>query len=79
MILGLTPPEFWGSVIVLCTVGLIYFGRAILDAERAAESVKPYKMGMPQRRSIEEPLWLSHPILAAFTCLVVLLVLKVAL
>jgi len=79
MILGLSPPEFWGSVIVLCTVGLIYFGRAILDAERAADNVKAFKWGDGQRRANDEPLWLSHPILAAFTCLVVLLVLKVAL
>jgi len=79
MILGLSPPEFWGSIIVLCTVGLIYFGRSVIDAESAAESLKPFRWGDGQRRSNDEPLWLSHPILAAFTCLVVLLVLKVAL
>lgn len=79
MSLGLTPQEFWGAVIVLCTVGLIYFGRAILDAERAAESVKPFRWGDGQRRANDAPLWLSHPMLAAATCLAVLLVLKVSL
>lgn len=79
MITGLSPQEFWGAIIVLCTVGLIYFGRSILDAERAADSVKPFKWGDGQRRATNEPLWLTHPILAAFTCLVVLLVLRVAL
>jgi hypothetical protein len=79
MNIGLTQQEFWASVIVLCAIGLIYFGRAILDAERATDSVKAFRWGDGQRRPNDEPLWLSHPILAAFTCLVVLLVLKVAL
>jgi hypothetical protein len=77
--LGLTQQELWGSVIFMCVVGLIYFGRAILDAERAADSVKPYRWGDGQRRANDAPLWLSHPMLAAATCLTVLLVLKVAL
>ena len=77
--LGLTPPEFWGSVIVLCTVGLVYFGRSILDAEAAAENQKPYKWGNAQRKANDEPLWLSHPMLAAATCLTVLFALKVML
>lgn len=77
--MGLSPQEFWGLVIVLCTVGLIYFGRAILDAERAADSVKPYRWGDGQRRATNEPLWLSHPILAAATLLTVFFVLQVAL
>lgn len=77
--LGLTQQELWGSVIFLCVVGLVYFWRAILDAERAADSVKPYRWGDGQRRANDAPLWLSHPMLAAATCLVVLLVLKVAL
>jgi hypothetical protein len=76
---GLSPQEFWGSVLFLCVVGLIYFGRAILDAEAAAERVKPFKWGDGQRRATNAPLWLSHPMLAAATCLTVLLVLKVAL
>ncbi len=79
MTLGLTQQEFWGGVIFLCAVGLIYFGRAILDAERAAESVKPFRWGDTPRRSEDEPLWASHPLLAAATFLTVLLVLKLAL
>ncbi len=51
MNIGLTPQEFWASVIVLCALGLIYFGRAILDGERAAECVKPFKWGDRQRRA----------------------------
>ncbi len=75
--IGLTQQEFWGSVIVLCTVGLFYFGRSILDAERAAESAKPFRWGDGQRKVVSEPVWMSHPILAAFTALVVLFVLKI--
>ncbi len=78
-ILGLTNQELWGSVIFLCVVGLIYFGRAILDAERAAESLKPFKWGDAHRRSQDAPLWASHSLLAAATFLTVLFVLKVAL
>ena len=77
--MGLSQQEFWGGIIFLCAVGLIYFGRAILDAERAAESVKPYRWGDGQRRATSEPVWLSHPLLAAFTLLAVLFILKVAL
>jgi hypothetical protein len=76
---GLTPPEFWGSVIVLCVVGLVYFGRSVLDAEHAAENQKAFKWGDKQRRANDEPMWLSHPMLAAATCLAVLFVLKVML
>lgn len=76
---GLSNQEFWGAVIVLCTVGLVYFGRAVIDAEMAEERQKPFRWGDGQRRSSEEPLWASHPMLAAATCLAVLLVLKVAL
>lgn len=78
---GLTNQEFWGAVIVLCTVGLIYFGRLVIDAEFAEEKQvkQPWRWGDKQRRSSEEPLWASHPMLAAATCLAVLLVLKVAL
>ena len=77
--IGLTPQEFWGSVAFLCVVGLIYFGRSILDAEKAAESVKPFQWGDGQRRAQDAPLWASHPLLAAFTFLSVLFVLKMAL
>jgi len=77
MTLGLTQQELWGSVIFLCVVGLVYFGRAILDAERAAESAKPFRWGDGQRKVVSEPVWMSHPILAAFTALVVLFVLKI--
>lgn len=79
MTFGLTQQELWGGVIFLCVVGLIYFGRSILDAEKAAESVKPYRWGDGQRRATNEPLWASHPLLAAFTFLAVLFVLQVAL
>lgn len=79
MMIGLTQQEFWGSVIFLCAVGLIYFVRSILDAERAADSVKPYRWGDGQRRANGTPLWASHPLLAAFTFLTVLFVLKMAL
>ncbi len=77
--IGLTPQEIWGSVAFMCVIGLIYFGRAILDAERAAESVKPFRWGDTPRRAEDEPLWASHPILAAATFLTVLLILELAL
>jgi len=79
MILGLTRTELWSSIIFLCVVGLIYFGRAILDAENAADSEKPFRWGDAPRRSSDEPVWLSHPLLCALTFLAVLFVLKMAL
>lgn len=78
-IIGLSSQEFWSATIFLCVVGLIYFGRAILDAERAADSLKPFKWGDSQRRANDAPLWASHSLLAAATFLTVLFVLKVAL
>lgn len=79
MIPGLSNQEFWGGIIAFCAVGLIYFGRQILDEERAAERVEPFKWGDAQRRARDEPLWASHPLLAAFTMLAVLFVLQMAL
>jgi len=78
---GLSHTEFWGAVIALCTVGLIYFGRAVIDAEFAEEKQEktPFRWGDKQRRSSVESVMTSHPMLAAATCLAVLFVLKVAL
>jgi len=65
--------EFWSSVIALCTVGLFYFLRDVLDEWRGEETEAPWRWGdKARRRRPPATWWASHLTLAPLTFLAVI-------
>lgn len=70
--------EYWGFIIALCTVGILYIVSDMLH-ESAREMRPAYQWGEKQRKPPKEATWARHDLLAAVTFLADFVILKTVL
>ncbi len=74
--IGLDQREFWTAVISLCVVGLLFFGRDVLDEAAAADDARAWRVGDKPRRPRAPATWARHELLGAATALGVAVALR---
>lgn len=67
--------EYWGFIIALCTVGIIYLVCDILR-EESRDNLPAYHWGEKQRHSSQCVIWARHDLLAAAVFLADFVILK---
>lgn len=67
--------EYWGFIIALCTLGIVYIVSDMLH-EAAREARPAYQWGQKQRKPAKEATWARHELLAAATFLADFCILK---
>jgi len=71
--------EGWASIVLICFVGLVYFGGETLRDDLKISTQKPWRWGDEQRRGGEEATWGTHLVIAPVCMFITVLTIRLML